>query len=202
MATGDSVKTNYFSSERWDNGIQNKISEIRIPEGVDIEQPGMLEGLAVSAADLALTYYDRRIRAHFARAGIDIGQDVLTVEAIRKKIDAASGLDIVELSARGISEAIERQLAAQLSELLGFVVTKVFDTDALQEEVKAHVVARLVDGEGGGILKGRALSRLRNEATWARAGISAYERRQISNRWYQRKYRKKHDQTWVEFNPN
>lgn len=191
------MKTNYFQSDRWDAGIQNRISEIRIPDTPGGDAPGVLEGLAVGAADLALTYYDKRIRAFFMRAGIDIGGDILTVDSIRQKLESASGLDIQELTQQGIADAIERRLAGQVSELLGFTVTRIFDPIELQEQVKSHVIARLIDGEGGGVLKGRVLHQLRVAASWERAGISSAERRRILSRHYQRKYRRNHDQTWV-----
>lgn len=191
------MKKNYFQSDRWDAGIQNRISEIRIPDAPGGDAPGVLEGLAVGAADLALTYYDKRIRAFFRRAGIDIGEAVLTVESIRQKIESASGLEINDLSQQGIADAIEKRLAGQVSELLGFTVTRVFDAVELQEQVKSHVISRLIDGEGGGVLKGRVLHQLRVAASWERAGISSQERRRILSRHYQRKYRKHHDQTWI-----
>lgn len=187
---------NYFKSERWDAGIQNKLVEVR--RGIDEDTPdSLLEALITPVADLALTYYDKRIRAFFARANIDIGEDLLTVESIRAKVEASTGLEIAEFSAAGLLVALEKPLARALSELLGFVVTAVFDKDELKRQVKEHVLQRLQDGEGGGIITGRNLHRLREAATYAKLGGGAGERRKILQRIYHRRYRANHPQTWV-----
>jgi hypothetical protein len=187
---------NYFKSQRWNAGIQNKLEAVTA--GVDDDvQGGALQALITPVADLALTYYDKRIRAYFRRANIEIGNDVLTVESIRRKIETSTGLEIAELTAAGILIALEKPLARALSELLGFVVTAVFDQVELRRQVKEHVIQRLADGEGGGILKGRTLHRLREAATFARLGVGAGEKRKIMNRVYHRRYRASHPQTWV-----
>lgn len=192
----NTMAKNYFKSPRWDAGIQNKLEAVTAGLDNDV-QGGALQALITPVADLALTYYDKRIRAYFRRANIEIGDDVLTVESIRRKIETATGLKIAELTAAGILIALEKPLARALSELLGFVVTAVFDQVELRRQVKEHVIQRLVDGEGGGILKGRTLHRLREAATFAKLGVGAGEKRKIMNRVYHRRYRASHQQTWT-----
>ena len=187
---------NYFKSERWNAGIQNAFEEAT-KKADDVQNESLLQSALVPVANIALTYYDKRIRAYFARAGIDIGDDVLTVEKMREKIQSATELEIEDLTIEGIMLALEKPLARELSKLLGFVVTAVFDKVALMLQVKKHVLERLEDGEGGGVIKGRTLHRLRVAATLAKNGTSQAERRRVLNRIYQKKYRKSHDQTWV-----
>ena len=190
-------KNNFFKSERWNAGIQNAFDGA--VAGVDVEgaEPEFINGVGRLVADVALRHYDRRIRAYFARFGVDIGDDVLTVESIREKVRAATGLEIEELTPQGIADALERPLAAAVSELMGFEITSVFDQGQFKEQVKAHVLARLIDGEGGGVLRGQTLHRLREAATYARAGAGPAERRRLLNRAYQRKFRKSNRQTWT-----
>lgn len=187
---------NYFRSIRWDAGIQNAL-EAATKKVDDVEGGGVLQAALVPVANVALTYYDRRIKAYFARAGIDLGDDVLTVEKMREKIQSATDLEIDELTVEGLMRAVEKPLARELSKLLGFVVTAVFDEVELMLQVKRHVLERLEDGEGGGVLKGRTLHRLRVAATLAKSGASPGDRRRVLNRAYQRKYRMSHAQTWV-----
>ena len=196
-------KENYFKSDRWTAGIDNLLQKqlgqsFDTPEEIAAGQiDGSLQLVLVPVANLALTYYDRRIRAFFARANIDIGADVLTVEAIQKKIETSTGLEIAEFSAAGLLLALEKPLARALSEALGFVVTKVFDKDELHRQVKEHVIQRLADGEGGGVIREKTLHKLREAATWAKNGLGEGERKKVLNRAYQRRYRKGHAQTWV-----
>lgn len=188
-------KTNYFGSKRWDAGIGNRL-DAAIGDGVE-PSGGAAEALLVPVANVALAYYDRRIRAFFARAGVDIGDGPLTVESIRDKVQAASGFELDSLTPEGLMQSVDKRLASELSNQLGFVVTGVFDTDGLKEQIKAHLLARLVDGSGGGVIHGQTLHSLRVAATWVRAGRSLDTRRAILNRFYQRKYRRSHSQTWA-----
>ena len=196
-------KDNYFKSERWNAGIGNGLDaalgqSFDSPEEMQAgEANGALQLVLLPVADLALTYYDRRIRAFFRRANIEIGDDVLTVDSIQKKIEASTGLEIAEFTAAGLLLALEKPLARALSELLGFVVTAVFDKVELKRQIKEHVIQRLADGEGGGILKGKTLHRLREAATYAQSGLGAGDKRRVLNRSYQRKYRQSHTRTWV-----
>ena len=196
-------KDNYFRSERWNAGIGNGLDAAlgkqfdSAAEQQDGQASGVLQAVLTPVADLALTYYDRRIRAYFRRANIDIGDDVLTVDSIQKKIKSSTELEIEEFTANGLMLALEKPLARALSELLGFVVTAVFDQVELKRQVKEHVIQRLIDGEGGGVLKGRALHRLREAATYAQSGMGAGEKRRLLNRAYQRAYRRGNSQTWV-----
>lgn len=195
-------KENYFKSTRWNAGIGNSLQSA-LGSSLDDESEreaigdGALAAVLEPVANLALTYYDKRIRAYFARGGIDIGDDVLTVESIKKKIEASTGLEIAELTAEGFLLALEKPIARAVSELLGFVVTKVLDREEFRRQVKTHVLQRLVDGEGGGVVTGRALHQLRDAATWAQSGLSSGDRRRLMNRVYQKRYRRTHAQTWT-----
>lgn len=200
------MSKNYFKSARWDAGISNAIDAATAgafdsPEEITAAEsdPLINAGLRVAlepVANLALRLYDRRIRAYFRLNGIDIGDDFLTVESIKAKIESATGLEILELTTEGILDALEKPLAKALSELFGFVITKVFDQIELKRQVKEHVLERLKDGEGGGVIAGEVLHQLRDVATWVHAGLGPVERRRVMNRAYQKKYRKTHAQTW------
>lgn len=196
-------KNNYFASKRWDAGIENKLQAVDglrfgdASEITGVQFDGDLNAAVEPTANLALRYYDRRIKAYFAAKGVDLGDDILTVDVVREKINSSSGLEIKELTIEAILNAVEEPIAKAVSKLLGFVVTKIFDKEKFKEQVKDHVRERLEEGEGGGVLHGKVLHDLRDAATWARAGVSAEDRRRILNRAYQRRYRRGHAQTWV-----
>ena len=185
-------KVNYFQTHRGDAGIQQRFGEA--VDGFDLSDITP-EYVAEQIANFALARYDLRVRATLRRAGIQIDDEgPLTVEVILQKVRSAfEGLDIQELSPDGLRDAIDAQLAKQLSERLGFEVSTVFDAAAAREQVKQQVLQALQDGAGAGILKGRTLHSLRMAATLSRAGPDA---RAALNRAYARKYRKHHAQTW------
>ena len=195
-------RKNYFKSQRWHAGITNALDDAvsdNFPTPEALEEPGaggLLASVLTPVADLALARYDRRIRAYFRRYGIDVGDGVLTVDSIRQKLQAFSGLQIEDLSPAGVMASVEKPIAAEISRALGFTVTAVFDRDEFKNQVTAHVLARLEDGEGGGVLTGDVLHDLRDAATWSKSGGGPAEKRRLMNRIYQRRYRRTHAQTW------
>lgn len=186
---------NYFKTKKGDAGIGE-----RFKEGMALLPPDAVPTAAVyeSVADWIFDRYDLRIRARFARMGLKMPEDgPLTVESIRDMVRARSGLEIEELTPDGVMRAVDQQLAAQLSERLGFTVSTVFDVETVKAEVKAQVLEKLANGEGAGVIKGRSLRKLRAVATFARAGWTVPEAQKVLNRIYQKRYRRRNVEKWV-----
>lgn len=181
---------NYFQTKRGDAGINARLQAAAdaVPDGDPISFEGVI--------DFALEKYDRRIKAMLRKAKINLPDDgPLTVEGMKDVVRSQSGLDIETLSADGIMQAVDKRLALQMSDKLGFSVDTVLNAAAMKEQIKAAVIVKLQDGSGAGILKGKTLQTLRSVATFARAGKLA-ERKKILNRMYQERYRRGHRQEW------
>ena len=185
-----------FATERGNAGIGERYKEAvaGLESGASIG-----DGVIEYVADWALRRYDLRVRAVLRKAGLDVGDDgPLTVEVIKEKVRAAmASLELEELTPAGVMAAVDKKVAAQLSERLGFEVTTAFNPELAKEQVKAQVMAALANGTGAGILKGKTLHGLRKAATLARLGVSAEDYTTKMNRLYVRRYAKKHERTWV-----
>jgi hypothetical protein len=180
---------NTFKTRRGDAGIGERVKE-------QLQAAGQAQGWE-GVADWALQRYDVRVRAKLRRIGLDVPEDgPLTIESIKDTINRRTGLDVQDLSVEGLREAFDKRLAVELSEALGVEVSTVFDSEAMQEQVKTAVIAKLAEGGGGSIIRGRNMTLLRASATFARAGLSQAARIQAMNRIYQKRYRRSHKQIY------
>jgi hypothetical protein len=185
---GRAVK-NYFKTNRGNVGVGERVKEETIAEG----QSSGWEAVA----DWVIARYDVRVRARLAAMGLEVdGEGPITVDAIREAVQAKSGLQIDELTPEGITEAVNKKLASELSAVLGFEVSTVFDSEALKSEVKEQVLQALAGGHGAGIIAGDTLEELKAAATFARAGLVGDEKRKAQARYRQKKYRRTHSQIW------
>jgi hypothetical protein len=192
---GAKMSRNYFKSERANAGAARRFDEAMaaLPEGAEPDT-----SVYEAVADWVFDKYDLRIRAKLARVGLKLPEDgPLTVEAVRDLVRSRSGLELEDLTPDAIMKAVDAELAKQLSERLGFTVSTVFDAEVVKAEVKAQLLEKLANGDGAGILKGRALTRLRSVATFARAGFTPDEAKKVMNRIYQKRYRRRNKEVWV-----
>lgn len=145
----------------------------------------------------ALAKLRPHVVAALRRAGLVVPDDVeLTPDALREAINASTGLQIETLDPDGIKAAINDRVAARLSEVLGVEVTQVMDPDALRAEVRAAAVRSVQSGRASALLSAVDIRRLRESATWVRAGIGPDDRRKYLLRWYQKKFRRTHREVW------
>jgi hypothetical protein len=180
---------NYFKTNRGNIGVG-----ARIQEGFLV---GETDNGWESVADWVIARYDLRVRARLAAMGLDVDSEgPITVDAIRQAVQSKSGLEIEEMTPEGITNAVNKKLASELSQVLGFEVSTVFDAEALKAEVKEQVLQSLSGGSGAGIITGDTLEELKAAATFARAGLVGDEKIKAQNRYRQKKYRRKHIQIW------
>lgn len=178
-----------FRTVRGDAGIGERIKEAALAGGVD--------GGWDEVSDWALERYDTRIRARLREWGLDVDDDgVLSVETIKEAINTRSGLDIQEFDKAGVREAVEKKLASELSRVLGFEVTSVFDADLLKQQVRDGVLGEFSGGRSS-LVGADNFRALKAASTFARAGLSDLEVKRAANRWYSAKYRRNHAQKWV-----
>ena len=179
--------------ERADNG-----AELQIVEKVEADYAQRRDTGWSSVADWMLARFGGHVGAAMRRGGIEVedGQPI-TLESLAELIRARSGLDIKELSADGVSKAVEERLARALSEQLGVPVTQVFDADALRAQVKAGLLEHLTRGGGAGILTYATTHRVRDTAALLAAGKEPSDKQKAQARLRQRKYRRTHKLQWI-----
>ncbi len=180
-----------FNSKRANDGIDR-----RLLEEIQAAPPNASVSWEY-AADWALSRYDKRVRAVLRDLGLDVPDTgAVTVQDILQAVNTRTGLELTELTPQAIMSAFDAQLAAQLSQRLGFTVSTALNPVQMRSEVKAQLLGMLAQGRGGGLVKGETLESLKQAATFARAGLSANEGKAALNRWYQRKYAKSHQRVW------
>jgi hypothetical protein len=178
---------NYFKTKRGNAGIGERVTEVA-------RETAGASGWE-SVADWALKRYDTRIRAKLRKMGIDVpGDGPVTVELLRSTVQQKSGLEIAELTPRGIADALDTRLAAELSRELGITVTTVLNEADMRAQIKAAVLDKMAGGGRSGLLSGDTLQELKLAATFARAGIVGAEKRRAMVRYYNKKYRITHRQ--------
>ena len=155
------------------------------------------DALSEELIDRALGRYAEKIRAMFARGGIDIDpEQPITADFLARLLSERTGLDFSDLSPEAITAAVDKELSQRLSEALQVPVSTVFDKEKLKEDLKAGIRLAIADGRGAALLTKAMLKSARAYATWKRRSVSEREQWQIMNRSYQAKYRLSYKQTW------
>ena len=155
------------------------------------------DALSEELIDRALGRYAEKIRAMFARGGIDIDpEQPITADFLARLLSERTGLDFSDLSPEAITAAVDKELSQRLSEALQVPVSTVFDKEKLKEDLKAGIRLAIADGRGAALLTKAMLKSARAYATWKRHSVSEREQLQIMNRSYQAKYRLSYKQTW------
>lgn len=163
------------------------------PEGAD---QGYFEGVAVAIADSIGAVFEGRIRAALRRAGIDLPDGPVTVQTLLGLVRDRSGLDVQEVSADGIRDAIQARLRAAVVDLLGVDVDLTAGRDAV---IRQAAAAALETGRPNRLVGVVALRQLRAVAAAAAVGLDTTPAglRRAQVRIAQRKYRARNRFKWV-----
>lgn len=155
------------------------------------------EAMNDELVDRALGRYADKIRAMFARGGIDIDpSQEITADFLAQLLSDRTGLQIDDLSPESISAAVDKELSARLSDVLQVQVTSVFDKEQLKASLMDGIRLAIADGRGAALLTKAMIKSARAYATWKRYSVEEHEKRRILNRGYVAKYRLTHRQTW------
>lgn len=152
---------------------------------------------AEEMADRAVQRYDGKIRAMFARGGVEIEEgQPLTAASIAAILSDKTGLQIDDIKPETIAGAIDRELSKKLSDVLKVPVSTVLDKERLLADVKEGVRLAIEDGRAADLLSRALVHSARVYATWKRRGIEAQEQARIRNAAAQKKYRRTHRLVW------
>ena len=186
-----------LARERVKAGAWNDVLEGAWERYKESGRESLQGAFADEMADRALQRYDGKIRAMFARGGVEIeAGEPLTVATLAALVSDRTGLEITDLSPDTITAAIDRELSARLSEVLRVPVSTVFNKDQLMADVEAGVRLAIEDGRAAELLTKAAVHAARAYATWKRRGIDAQERQRIINAAAQRRFRQTHRLVW------
>lgn len=155
------------------------------------------DAISDELVDRALGRYSEKIRAMFARGGVEIDpEQPITAQFLAQLISERTGLELNDLSPETVAAAVDKELSARLSEALRVPVSTVFDKAQLMEDLRAAIRLAIADGRGAELLTKGMVKAARAYATWKRHGAEGMERKRIENQAYQRKYRLYHRQVW------
>ncbi len=155
------------------------------------------DALSEELIDRALGRYAEKIRAMFARGGIDIDpEQPITADFLAQLLSDRTGLQIDNLNPETIKAAVDKELSQRLSGVLLVPVSTVFDKERLKTDLIAGVRLAIADGRGAALLTKAMHKTARAYATWKRHSVDEHEKRRILNRSYQRKYRLSYRQEW------
>ena len=144
----------------------------------------------------AINRYSDKISAMLRRGGIEIEDgEPLGAAKLLEVLGAALGYDLEDLSESGFVGAVDAEISRRVSEAIGFEVSSVLDAGALASDIEAALIER-VEGGAGGLVSARLLKRLKEAATWSRAGYDAESRRKVLMSVAQRRYRQSNRMVW------
>jgi len=163
------------------------------------EDQDLGDAMKAELVDLAMERLRPRITAAMRRAGLPIedGED-LSEDTIRRAINERLGIEIEELTPDGIRAALDQRMAGEVSRLLGVDVSAddLADAETLRARLLDAVKDAVASGRANKLISRALIRSVRRAATWARAGVPAEDRGAILNRYYQKRYRRKHVQVW------
>lgn len=147
--------------------------------------------------DRILARYDGKIRALFGRAGVEVGEgETINKAWLLQRLTDSLGVPVEDITPEVIMGAVDRGLAARLSEVLRVPVSTVMDMERLKADVREGVILALQDGRAADLIYDTALAAARRWATWQRHGDDL-DPKTVQNNQAQKKYRKTHRLQWV-----
>lgn len=147
--------------------------------------------------DRILARYDGKIRALFGRAGVEVGEgETINKAWLLQRLTDSLGVPVEDITPEAIMGAVDRGLAARLSEVLRVPVSTVMDMERLKADVREGVILALQDGRAADLIYDTALAAARRWATWQRHGDDL-DPKTVQNNQAQKKYRKTHRLQWV-----
>lgn len=155
--------------------------------------------IADAVADVVIKRYEVKMRNGFARAGVELGEDEpLNADTLKRIISQRTGLALESLTPADIVQAVDKELAARLSEKLGTPLTTVLNKETLIAELREYVAEELRSGRAAALVSRRALQAAKRMGTIKRMGSDDVELGRARNREYQKRYRRTHKQQWVK----
>lgn len=155
------------------------------------------QGVIDALTENAINRYGDKISAMLRRGGVEIANDEpLDAAKLTEILTGALGYDLSDLSVDGVVQAVDGEASKRLSEAIGFEVNSVLDAGALAADIEAAIIERVSEGGAGGLVSAKLLKRLKESATWSRAGYDAEARRRVMLTVAQRTYRKSNELVW------
>lgn len=182
---------------RVNKGVMNDLIELAWRHYKENGRESLPNAFTEAAADLAIKRYDEKIRNGFARAGVPLPAGELNAQTMLGIVQQQTGLELQNLSADGIVQAVDKLLSQRLSQALGVTVATVMDKDAMIASINAAVVQAIRDGRAGEFVNRHALHAARRYAAFKNAGIGPENAAKIAARMRARKYRKTHKLVWL-----
>ena len=176
--------------------ILGMIEDAYFEQGMDLQDA--INSVQDQLIQRAIDRYSDKIRAALARAGLDLPDGELTLEAIKGAVIDKTGLDLTDLTPDAMVAAVDRLASDRLSVAIGVQVASVMNGATLADNIRAGVAKAITAGRGMALLTNGLSQRARVEMTWNRAGITTeQQRRRVLSAWYQKKYRRTHVEVWV-----
>lgn len=176
-------------------GVERDIANAILDALTDDKPVGsaVIEALTESA----INRYSDKISAMLRRGGVEIANDEpLDAAKLIEVLSAALGYSLDDLSESGFVGAVDTEAARRVSEVIGFTVSSVLDVGALVSDIENGIVEHVTNGGAGGLVGAKLLKRLKDAATWERAGYDKESRRRVLLTVAQRKFRQSNRMVW------
>ena len=156
------------------------------------------EFAAQEVADRAMERYQGHIRAGLARAGVVLGDDEkLDSAALLRIIGERTGLEIASLTPEAVTSAVQGQISARLSSVLGLEVSGIESGDELKAALLNAAKTAVQSGRANALISGTMIKKIRALKAWKQAGLDPLERSRFLSRVAQKKYRRSHKEVWA-----
>ena len=147
--------------------------------------------------DAGINRYSDKLTAMLRRGGVEIEDgEKIDAETVGKLLSRGLDYDLDDLSEGGVISAVDTEVSRRVSEVIGFEVASVLDAEALASELEAAIVERVGAGGASGLVSAKLLKRLKDAATWSRAGYDDFDRRRVLMSVAQRRYRQSNRMVW------
>lgn len=191
MATKLELMKQRVKAGSWDDVIEGAWARY-----VDGGRESILDAWTDQMTDMIIKRYEAKIRAMFARAGVEIASgEELDKAWLCNRISETLGVEVNDISPEAITGAIDKSLAHRLSEVIGMPVTTVFDMEKLKGDVSDGVKAALADGRAADLIFDSTVKAARRFATWKR-NADGLNKKAVQNHAGQKRYRRTHKMVW------
>lgn len=158
---------------------------------------GVVDSVKSVLFDAGMRRYSDKVTAMLRRGGLEIEDgEKLDADMLAKLLSRGFDFDFSELSEDGIVGAVDAEVSRRVSEVIGFEVSSVLSADALASSIEAALVERVGNSGAGGLVSYKLLLRLKDAATWARAGYGQAEKRLVLMAAAQNRYRQNNRMVW------
>jgi hypothetical protein len=186
MSTSHPELYRFRAGEGLENDIANAILDA-LTDDLPVGQ-AVIDALT----DNAINRYSDKISAMLRRGGIEIDNDTpLDAAKLVEVLTDALGYDLDDLSSEGVVAAVDAEISRRVSEATGVDIQSVLSVSEIESAIQSAIV-----GGAGGIVSAKLLTRLKNAATWSRAGYDGEARRRVLMAIAQKKYRRTNRMVW------